>query len=266
MNAEKTGTGGRISCVLQRSSDTEVRPLPHIIYNTIHLSSLLERYNKAMDYNLLETTNLFSGLSTGEIRTLLACLGSREVRFAKDAVIFRGGDVVTEVGLILDGSVNVIAYHYWGGSSIFGHAEKGHLFGEAYAAIPGKELLCDVKAAEDSHILFMNWERLVTTCGKNCDAHRRIIRNLLSISASNTLAQITRMMHTAPRTIRERLLSYLSEQAAMNGSPSFRIPFSRQQLADYLGVDRSALSNELSKMQKEGLISFRKNEFQLRSR
>lgn len=219
-----------------------------------------------MDYNLLETTNLFSGLSTGEIRALLACIGSREVRFAKDAVIFRGGDAVTEVGLILEGSVNVIAYHYWGGSSIFGHAEKGRLFGEAYAAIPGKELLCDVKAAEDSHILFMNWERLVTTCAKNCDAHRRIIRNLLSISASNTLAQITRMMHTAPRTIRERLLSYLSEQAAMNGSASFYIPFTRQQLADYLGVDRSALSNELSKMQKEGLISFRKNEFQLRSR
>lgn len=230
------------------------------------LLSVIERYNMSMYYKFLESTNLFKGLESENIRAVLACLGSREARFDKDAVIYCGGDTVTEVGLILEGSVNVIAYHYWGGSSIFGHAEKGRLFGEAYAAIPGKELLCDVKAAEDSLILFMNWERLVTACSKNCDAHRRIIRNLLSISASNTLAQITRMMHTAPRTIRERLLSYLSEQASVNGSPSFCIPFSRQQLADYLGVDRSALSNELSKMQKEGLISFRKNEFQLRSR
>ena len=218
-----------------------------------------------MDYEFLKNTNLFRGLESDQIRILLNCLGSYEKRFEKDAIIFHGGDVVTEVGLILEGSVNVIAYHYWGGSSIFGHAEKGRLFGEAYAAIPGKELLCDVKAAEDSHILFMNMERLLTTCSKNCDAHRLIIRNLLRISASNTLAQITRMMHTAPRTIRERLLSYLSEQASLNGIASFTIPFSRQQLADYLGVDRSALSNELSKMQKEGLIRFRKNEFHLRS-
>ena len=216
-----------------------------------------------MDCEFLQTTSLFRGLNTEEIRQILTCLGSHETSFSKDAVIFRGGDTVTEVGLILEGSVNVIAYHYWGGSSIFGHAEKGRLFGEAYAAIPGKELLCDVKAAEDSRILFMNMDRLLTTCTKNCGPHQRIIRNLLQISASNTLAQITRMMHTAPRTIRERLLSYLSEQAALNGSPSFTIPFSRRQLADYLGVDRSALSNELSKMRKENLLSFRKNEFTL---
>ncbi len=152
---------------------------------------------------------------------------------------------------------------YWGGSRIFGHEGKGAIFGENYAAVPGKELLCDVVAAEDTTVLFLDMDGLLTTCRNVCACHQRVIRNLLRISAQKNLGLSARMMHIAPRSLRERLLSYLSEQAMENGSTHFTIPFDRQQLADYLGVDRSAMSNELSKMRREGLIACRKNEFTL---
>ena len=132
-----------------------------------------------------------------------------------------------------------------------------------FAAIPGRELNCDVVAAEDTEVLFVDIHRLLSTCQNSCPFHRRLIHNLIRISAEKSLSLSNRMMHTAPKSIRDRLLSYLSEQATRNRSPRFSIPFSRQQLADYLGVDRSALSNELSKMQRDGLITYRKNEFQL---
>ena len=162
------------------------------------------------------------------------------------------------------GSVNILVNFYWGGSHIFGHVAAGQLFAETYAAIPGKELLVDVVAAEKCEVLFLNLDKLLTTCQSGCSFHNRIIHNLIRISAGKNLALSERMMHTAPKSIRERLLSYLSEQAVEHGSAHFSIPFSRQQLADYLGVDRSALSNELSKMQRDGLLSFRKSEFTLK--
>ena len=216
-----------------------------------------------MDHLFLAQTGLFQGLTEQEIKSFLTCVQSREKHFKKGEIIFHSGDEVKDAGLILEGSVNVVLYHYWGGASILGHKEKGSLFGEAYAAIPGRELLYDVAAAEDSSILFFNMERLLSVCSESCAFHQRIIRNMIRISAESSLSLVSRMMHIAPHTIRERLLSYLSEQAVSAGSSSFTIPFSRQQLADYLGVDRSALSNELSRMRKEGLLTVRKNAFTL---
>ena len=205
-----------------------------------------------MNYLFLTNTPLFHGVREDEIEHLLSCLGAREKTYQKNEIIFRAGSAVSEIGLVQSGSVNIVVNFYWGNSNIFGHVEKGMIFAENYAAIPGKELLCDVVAAEPCEILFLNLTKLLTTCTSGCSFHQRLIHNLLRISAMKSLNLSSRMMHTAPKSIRDKLLSYLSEQA---------IPFDRQQLADYLGVDRSALSNELSKMQKDGLISFKKNEF-----
>ena len=162
-----------------------------------------------------------------------------------------------------EGSVNIVVNFYWGNSNIFGHIGRGEIFAENYAAIPGKELLCDVVVAENAKVILLDLRCLLSSCEKNCMFHNRLIQNLVRISAMKSLNLSSRMMHTAPKSIRERLLSYLSEQAAEHGNPHFMIPFSRQQLADYLSVDRSALSNELSRMQKDGLIAFKKNEFTL---
>ena len=216
-----------------------------------------------MNTFFLTNTPLFHGLREQELSELLPCLSAREKRFQKGEIIFRAGDAVTEIGLVLSGSVNIVVNFYWGSSNIFGHIGKGEIFAENYAAVPGRELVCDAVAAEDAEILFLDMNKLLSTCAQSCGFHQRLIHNLVRISAQKNLSLSSRMMHIAPKSIRERLLSYLSEQAVENGSAHFTIPFSRQQLADYLGVDRSALSNELSKMRRDGLISYRKSEFTL---
>ena len=214
-----------------------------------------------MDYQFLSTTSLFKGLTEQEIKTILPCLSVREKKYRKGSIILHAGDQVSEIGLVLSGSVNIVVTFYWGNSNIFGHVGKGDLFAENYAAIPERTLLNDVVAAETTEILFLNLDRLLTTCKKGCAFHNRLIHNLVKISAMKNLNLSARMMHTASKSIRERVLSYLSECALTSGSMHFSIPFSRQELADYLGVDRSALSGELSKMQRDGLISCRKNHF-----
>lgn len=197
----------------------------------------------------LKNTSLFHGINENEISELLHCLNARKRKYKKDEILFRAGTSVNEIGLVESGSVNIVVNFYWGNSHIFGHVGKGQIFAENYATIPGKELLCDVIACEDTKVLFLNIQSLLTTCQKGCTYHTRIIQNLLRISAEKNLNLSARMMHTASKSLRERLLSYLSEQALENGSSHFTIPFDRQQLADYLAVDRSAMSNELSKKQ-----------------
>ena len=216
-----------------------------------------------MNNSLLTQTQLFEGIRESEIEDLLRCLTVREKCYPKDAVIHRAGDSICEIGLVEAGSVNVIVHFYWGKANIFSHVGKGEIFGENYAAIPGKELVCDIVAAEDCRILFLDMDALLTTCTKGCAHHNRVIHNLLRIAAQKNLDLSSRMMHIAPKSIREKLLSYLSEQANAQGSVHFSIPFSRQQLADYLGVDRSALSAELGRMQRDGLIRYKKNDFTL---
>lgn len=215
-----------------------------------------------MDYAFITRTVLFKGLSEAETERMLKELSAYERSFHKDDVIYHAGDVVRCLGIVLTGSVNIVMNYYWGSSNIFGHIAAGEIFAETYSAIPGKELAVDVIAAEDCSILFIDTGRLLEADDTG-SLQGRMIRNLLRISSQKNLNLSARMMHTASRSIRQRLLSYLSEQAIAHDSSTFTIPFSRQQLADYLNVERSALSNELSKMQKDGLISYHKNEFSL---
>lgn len=216
-----------------------------------------------MDTTVFSDVELFQGIRPDALRLLLPCLRAREKRYAKGETIYRAGAVINEFGVVLSGSVNVLVNFYWGGSSIFGHFEAGQIFGEAYAAHPDRELLVDVVAAEECKIVFLNMDKLLTICQKGCAWHHQVIRNLIRLSAEKNLSLSARMMHTAPKTIRERASLYLSEQAQRHGSNRFAIPYSRQQLADYLGVDRSALSNELSRMRQDGLIRFHRNKFTL---
>ena len=216
-----------------------------------------------MDYQFLTTTPLFHGMNETEIKALLPRLSARDKKYRKGSIIYHAGNKVSEIGLILSGSVNIVVNFYWGSSNIFGHIGQGDIFAENYAAVPGRKLLNDVVAAETTEVLFLNLNNLLTTCKKGCAFHNGIIHNLIKISAMKNLNLSSRMMHTASKSIRDRVLSYLSECALKSGSMRFSIPFSRQELADYLGVDRSALSGELSKMQRDGLIEFRKSDFTL---
>ncbi|MGN1030841.1 MAG: Crp/Fnr family transcriptional regulator [Butyricicoccaceae bacterium] len=214
--------------------------------------------------HFLAKTMLFQGISEQEIVTMLDCLGAERRQYEKGTVIYRAGTVVQSLGLVLSGSVRIEHIDHWGNQSIWGLAEPGSVFAEAYASLPNEPLMVHVVAAEPTEVLFLNVGRMLQTCPDTCAHHSRLIRNLLTILAQKNQHLSRRMFHTSSKSIRGRLLSYLSFQAAQLSAREFDIPFNRQQLAEYLNVDRSALSNELSKMQRDGLLTVHKNHFCLK--
>lgn len=217
-----------------------------------------------MEDPVLYQSPLFQGTTPEETGEMLACLGAERRSFEKGAVLYHTGDTVEFLGLVLRGSVQIESNDAWGRRSILDSVGPGQVFAETYACLPEEPLMVDVVAAESCEVLFLNMARLLRTCSNSCAHHARLVQNLLALTARKNLTLSRRMFHTAPKTIRGRLLSYLSFQADRQGSRRFAIPFDRQQLADYLGVDRSALSSELGRMRDEGLIAFRRNVFELK--
>ena len=203
-----------------------------------------------MDYQFLSQTMLFSGESPEEIKEMLSCLGAVTRSYGKGEIIYHAGECVHSMGLVLSGNVQIESDDVWGNHSVLDDITPGFFFAETYAAAK-------------TEVLFLNIGRLLTTCTNSCTHHNRLIHNLFFISARKNLLLSRRIFHTTPKSIRGRLLSYLSAQSAAANSLDFTIPFNRQQLADYLNVDRSALSAELSKMQREGLLTTERNHFTL---
>ena len=214
-----------------------------------------------MDYLFLSNTMLFHGTTPEEVKAMLGCLQAEQRTYQKGELIYRMGDAVPAMGLVLSGSVSIENDDIWGNKSILDTASAGQVFAETYACVPSEPMMVSVVASEKTEVLFLNIGRILQVCTNNCSHHNKIIHNLLSVSARKNLNLSRRIFHTSAKSIRGRLLSYLSYQAMKNGSREFDIPFSRQQLADYLSVDRSALSNELSKMQKDGLLKVSRNHF-----
>ncbi len=214
-----------------------------------------------MELSFLIKTPLFRGILLQELESMQACLHLKEKKYKKNEVIYRAGDTVNDIGMVVQGNVSIEHDDIWGNKSILDTVGPGQIFAEAYACVPESPLMISVVAAGDCSVLFINTAHLLQFCSKACSCHSKLVRNLLTIASQKNLNLSRRIFHTSSKSIRGRLLSYLSFQAASQGSHSFLIPYSRQQLADYLSVDRSALSNELSKMQKEGLLRVNKNQF-----
>ena len=208
-------------------------------------------------------TPLFAGIPPEDADKLLSCLQGERKRFQKGEMICRAGEQARALGLVLSGSAQIESTDVWGNRSLLDRIGPGQVFAETYALLTGEPLMVSVVAAEETTVLFLNVSRLLQPCSTACVHHVRLIGNLLALTAQKNLILSRRILHTSPKTIRSRLLSYLSDQALRQGSATFAIPFDRQQLADYLGVDRSALSHELGKMRTEGLIDFQKNRFTL---
>lgn len=214
-----------------------------------------------MDINMLCTTQLFQGMSREEISLALTELEATEKAFRKGEVILHAGTVTQQLGLVLSGSVAIENNDLWGNRTILSHAETGQFFAETYALLEKEPLLVDVTAKEDCRILFFRIGSIRHLQNGNQSWIMKMITNLLVISSRKNLLLSGRNFHTAPKTIRGRLMAYLNSVTLLHGAREFDIPFDRQQLADYLNVDRSALSKELGKMQKEGILTVRKNHF-----
>lgn len=214
-------------------------------------------------FPVLCSSRLFSGVSEPELAAMLSCLDSKKEDFPKGSFVLRAGDAVESVGLVLSGSVLMIQEDIWGNRNILSEAGAGQTFAAAYACAPGSELNVSVLAKTPVTVLFLNVARVLNVCPRACAHHSQIIRNLLGELAEKNLQLSEKLTHIGQRTTRAKVMSYLSEKAQRLGAYEFEIPFSRQQLADYLGVERSGLSLELGKMRSEGLIDFHRNHFVL---
>lgn len=214
--------------------------------------------------NILKQSKLFDQLSEPEILDAIACLDATVKSFAKDEVIFRQGEPVFEIALLLEGCIHIQKEDYWGNLSILSEIHTGDLFGEVYACLDNANMLNNAVAVRPSKVLFISISRILTPSSCACQSHEQLIHNLLTVLASKNRVLARKLEHMSQRTTREKLLSYLSEQSLRAKSASFDIPFNRQQLADYLSVDRSAMSAELGRMRDEGLLNFHRNHFELR--
>lgn len=208
-------------------------------------------------------TQLFLNIEENEWEDMKSCGCMRKEQFSKNETVFHMGNIIQEIGIVLSGSVNIENVDLWGNKSILSNIAPGQLFAESYALCK-EPIMVSAVTAEASEILFLKLSVFTESKYSTTSWHSKMVQNMLQISLRKNLNLANRIFCTTPKTIRRRLLLYLSAESAKTGSATFRIPFNRQELADYLNLERSALSKELGKMRDDGILTFHKNQFTLR--
>lgn len=216
-----------------------------------------------MDVAAVQGAPLFRGMGTDSIERALSALYAQERRYRKQDLILRVGTTTNRIGIVLEGNVTIESNDVWGNRTILGSIGPKNAFAESYALLEGEPLLVDVRANGSCRVLFLRVDALRRMAQERQPWAIELGANLLMDSARKNLMLSRKSFFIAPKGIRARVMAYLNAQSIQAGSTSFSIPFDRQQLADYLNVDRSALSKELGRMRREGLISCRKNRFTL---
>ena len=214
-------------------------------------------------FPIIKSCPLFDGIAEADMGAMLACLGAKKLSAPKGQVLFAEGDPAAYVGIVLTGSVHLVREDYYGNRSIMAHIPPGEVFGETYACAGAAALPISIVADEDSDCLLIDCRRITVSCTNACSFHSRMIYNLLRLVANKNLVFDQKIEITSKRTTRDKLMAYLMIQAKLCGKGEFTIPYDRQALADYLEVDRSGLSSEISKLRREGVLECRKNTFRL---
>lgn len=212
---------------------------------------------------VLETCQLFNGVEQEQYEVLLNCLGAHAEHYDKNEFIFNRGDEALYVGVVLKGTAHIIQEDFWGNRTIIASLGPGEIFGESLSSAHVEKLPVSVVAIEAAIVMLIDYKKITTTCSQTCVFHSKLIANMLEILAQRNVMLTRKVEFVTQRTTREKILAYLSSQALQNESKTIVVPFNRQELADYLCVDRSALSRELSEMQKEGILAYDKNTFKL---
>lgn len=213
---------------------------------------------------IIKECPLFQNINEDSLSAMLACLGARRIAFGKGQYIFTEGTPAKQIGIVLSGAVQISRDDYYGNRTLMGRLEPGDLFGESFAFAGVETLPVNVMATEPCDVMLIDSSRIISPCSSACGFHTKLIFNLLQIMARKNLGFHQKIEITSKRTTREKLMAYLLAQAKMHQSDSFEIPFDRQTLADYLEVDRSGLSAEISKLRKEGVLECQRNKFTLR--
>ena len=212
---------------------------------------------------ILQKSPLFFGVEKDDILPMLECLDGTLRICPKGSIVFAEGDRPTHLGVVLEGEVRITRTDYYGNRSIVATVKASQVFGETFACAEVQSLPVDIMAAADSILLMIDVRRIISTCCNACTFHNRIIYNLMKQTAAKNLMFHRKLEITSKRTTRDKLMTYLLMTAKEQGSSSFEIPYDRQELADYLEVDRSGLSAEISKLRREGVLTAEKNRFTL---
>lgn len=210
---------------------------------------------------VLKKCSLFAGILDQELKAILACLGAVNKAYVKNQYIYTMGQEIKDVGIIVNGAAFIEKIDCWGNRTILAKVMPGDMFGEALACASVVKSSINVVTSEETTVLFIDYRKIVNVCSSACTFHTSLIENMLKILAQKNIMLTGKIEHLTKRSTREKLLSYLSSIALQKGSKSFDIMLNRQELADYLAVDRSAMSHELGKMRNEGILDFNKNHF-----
>lgn len=212
---------------------------------------------------ILKSVNLFKDIKDSDLLPLLTCLSAKKAQYGKGQTIFFSDEKIDDFGIVLSGQVQIVQEDYYGNRNIFDNIGVGNMFGESFACSGIKKLPVSIISAAESEVLFIDCNRLSYPCANVCDFHSKLIQNMLNIVSMKNILLTQKIEFTSKRTTKEKLLAFLSSEAKKAGSSKFIIPFNRQELADYLFVERSAMSAELSKLRDDGVLAFHKNEFEL---
>ena len=205
-------------------------------------------------FDLLMANPLFAGISREELASMRGCRNARATQVKKGDPVFLEGDAAGFIGIVLSGAVRIVRDDYYGQRSFLTQAEPGDIFAEAYACAPMEAMPISGYAAADSQVMLLSARKMLTVCTNACGFHNRLVKNLLAVVAEKNLLLSRKIQFMSQRTTREKLLAYLLDQAKQHGCDEFTIALDRQALADYLGVERSAMSAQLSKLRRDGVL------------
>lgn len=212
----------------------------------------------------LASSSLFSGLTEAEIQEIQTALHGERRAFEREEFLLRAGEPTKAFGVLLSGGALVRQEDFWGNRNILSSLHPGDCFAETFACLPGAVLNVDVTASQPCEALFLKTERLLSGELAAFAGGHRFFQNFLINLAAKNLRLNEKITHMGRRSTRAKVLSYLSSCARRQGGAEFDVPFSRQQLADYLSVDRSGLSAELCRLRDEGLVEFQRGHFRLK--
>lgn len=212
-------------------------------------------------FDILRKCPLFFHIDDERLLKLLICFGAKVELFHKNCTIINEGTPARSIGIVLSGTAQILQIDYSGNRNIIAKLTPSETFGEAFACAEISSIPVTIVANESCEIMLIDCSHILHTCSNNCGFHQQLIFNLMKDLATKNISFHQKIKITSKRSTREKLMTYLMFQAKEHGSSQFDIPFDRQELADYLEVDRSGLSAEISKLRKEGILESRKNHF-----
>ena len=196
---------------------------------------------------------IFDGIGIERLSALFACLGlgAKRQRLVKGEALMRTGERADRIGVLLSGALSVSTYDLEGRRTIIKRIGPAEIVAAAQSLSGAETMSVDVEADEDSDVLLVKADRILSPCENACAFHARLVRNLMRALAVKTIELNRKIEILSHRSTQDRLMAYLRSVAQQKGTDEFDIPFDRQQLADFLCVERSALSSRISSVSSE---------------